>query len=147
MIPEFNEEGNLPAGIHQTTLEELAQRLGYNPKRAWLIDGLKLLLKSLAKANCSLVYIDGSFVTAKEIPGDYDLCWSLKGVVDTKIDPILLDFSKKGREQMTSKYRGDIFPAEVPEGASGKLFLDFFQTDKNSGNPKGILELTVGEES
>lgn len=145
MIPDFNEQGNLPKGIHHTTMEELITKFGYNPKRAWLIDGLKLLVTSLSKANCNLIFIDGSFVTKKELPGDYDLCWSLTGVVEQDIDPILLDFTPTGREKMEHKYRGDIFPAEIPEGASGKRFLDFFQTDKNTGESKGILAIKIGE--
>jgi hypothetical protein len=46
---------------------------------------------------------------------------------------------------MKAKYRGDLFPAEVPEGASGKAFLDFFQTDKRTGAPKGIVLVSLGE--
>jgi hypothetical protein len=29
-------------------------------------------------ANCSVVYIGGSFVTVKEKPGDFDACWSVE---------------------------------------------------------------------
>jgi len=144
MIPNFDSTGNLPEGIHLTTMEQLIDHFGYNPKRAWLIDGLKLLMASLEKANCPLIYIDGSFVTSKEIPGDYDLCWSLVGVVEERVDTVLLDFSPTGRGKMEKKYRGDIFPAELPEGGSGKLFVDFFQTDKNTGAKKGIVAIKVG---
>lgn len=144
MIPDFNNEGNLPEGIHVASMEQLIARFGYNAKRAWLIDGLKLLIASLEKANCSLIFIDGSFVTSKEIPGDYDLCWSLNGVIEHRLDPVLLDFSQTGRAKMAQKYRGDIFPAEIPEGRSGKVFLDFFQTDKNTGEQKGIVAINIG---
>ena len=126
MIPDFDSSGNLPEGVHLSTIELLIERFSYNPKRAWLIDGLKLLIASLEKASCPLIYIDSSFVTSKEVPGDYDLCWSIGGVVEEKVDPMLLDFSPEGRAKMEQKYRGDIFPAELPEGGSGKLFVDFF---------------------
>jgi len=46
---------------------------------------------------------------------------------------------------MEQKYRGDIFPAELPEGGSGKLFVDFFQTDKNTGEKKGIVAIKIGD--
>jgi hypothetical protein len=36
------------------------------------------------------------------------------------------------------KYFGEFFPAQMPEGASGRMFLEFFQTDKETGRPKGI---------
>jgi hypothetical protein len=31
----------------------------------------------------------------------------------------------------------------LPEGGSGRTFLEFFQTDKNSGDPKGIIALDL----
>lgn len=144
MIPEFEETGNLPEGVHFASLEEVVERFGYNPKRAWLLDGLKLLVSVLDKANCPLIYIDGSFVTSKDIPGDYDLCWSIVDVVEEELDLALLDFSPTGRDRMDKKYRGDIFPAELPEGSSGKLFVDFFQEDKNTGERKGIVAIKIG---
>ena len=91
-----------------------------------------------------MVYIDGSFITDKEVPGDYDLCWSIDSVVPEKLNPLLLDFSPDGRTKMKDHYKGDLFPAEVPEGVSGKTFLDFFQKDKNTGEPKGIVSLEIG---
>ena len=45
---------------------------------------------------------------------------------------------------MKKKYRGDLFPAEIPEGLSGKIFLDFFQTDRETGKTKGIIALHIG---
>jgi hypothetical protein len=48
---------------------------------------------------------------------------------------------------MKEKYRGDIFPAELPEGGSGKLFVDFFQSDKNTGERKGIVAIELGAAS
>jgi Family of unknown function (DUF6932) len=62
----------------------------------------------------------------------------------TEIHPVKYDLSFltrniAGRQAMKAKYRGDLFPAEVPEGASGKAFLDFFQADKRTGEAKGIV--------
>jgi hypothetical protein len=110
-----------------------------------LIGSLAAALKDLAAAGCRKVYINGSFVTAKDVPGDYDLCWTIDDVIPEKLNPALLDFSSKGREVMKKKYKGDLFPAEIPEGASGKLFLDFFQTDKTTGEIKGIIALQIGD--
>jgi len=92
-----------------------------------------------------MVYINGSFVTAKKIPGDFDLCWSIDGVIPEKLNPILLDFSPEGRVLMKQKYKGDLFPAETPEGLSGKRFLEFFQIDKRTDKPKGIISLEIGD--
>ena len=99
----------------------------------------------MKEVGCLLVYLDGSFITNKEYPNDYDLAWSTIGLDDdniSKIDPILLDINKY-RKEMKKKYMGDIFPAEIPEGSSGKLFRDFFQIDKNTGEDKGIIAINL----
>ena len=36
------------------------------------------------------MYLDGSFVTAKEFPSDFDGCWDPDGVDGAKLDPVLL---------------------------------------------------------
>ena len=144
MIPKFLSNGNLPQGVHETTWKQFCKRFGHTAHRSSLIKGLAAALKNLSAAGCRRVYINGSFVTAKEVPGDYDLCWSIDGVIPEKLNPALLDFSPKGRNTMKEKYKGDLFPAEIPEGISGKLFLDFFQTDKITGEPKGIIALDIG---
>jgi hypothetical protein len=143
MIPKFLSNGNLPKGVHETTWKQFCKRFGHTAHRSSLIEGLAAALKDLSAAGSQRVYI-GSFVTAKEVPGDYDLCWSIDGVIPEKLNQVLLDFSAKGRDIMKKKYKGDLFPAEIPEGTSGKLFLDFFQTDKITGKPKGIIVLDIG---
>lgn len=144
MIPPFQKNGNLPPGIFVTDWNEFLDRYAHTEHRRWLIEGLRVALKDLAYAGCKNVFIDGSFITIKKEPGDYDLCWSIDDVNPEKLNPVLLDFSPKGRAAMKVKYKGDLFPAEVPEGLTGKTFLDFFQTDKETGKPKGIVVLEVG---
>lgn len=138
MIPPFDSSGLLPAGVHHADWAEVAERFGTNEHRRWLLAGLLRALEVLRLAGCTLVYLDGSFVSAKELPGDYDLCWGTAGVDPASLDPVLLIFND-GRRAMKAKYLGDLFPAEVPEGLSGRRFVDFFQIDKDTGGPKGIV--------
>lgn len=145
MIPDFEINGNLPPGIHNATLEEVKERFSTNPHRKNLLMGLDKLISHLKDVGCFLVYLDGSFITNKEYPNDFDLAWSVTGITDDnilKIDPILLDVNKH-RKEMKEKYMGDIFPAEIPEGKTGKTFRDFFQVDKNTGKQKGIIAINL----
>ena len=142
MIPNLDAAGLLPKGIHAAEWDEVVDRFGSNGGRQSLLRGLRRALEALRAAGCTTVYLDGSFVTSKTAPGDYDLCWSIAGVDIRALDPVLLTFDD-GRRAMNAKYMGDLFPAEVPEGASGRLFLDFFQIDKHTGNPKGILMIDL----
>jgi len=43
-------------------------------------------------AGCRTAYVDGSFVTAKEDPEDFDGCWESEGVSLKALDPVLCDF-------------------------------------------------------
>ncbi len=141
MIPSLEKNDNLPPGIHWAEWKEFEERFGTNSHRRKLLKGLKAAIASLRKAGCRAIYIDGSFVTAKELPNDFDGCWSVEGVDPDLLDPVLLDFSN-GRAAQKAKYGGELFPAELIEGGSGKTWLDFFQQDRN-GNPKGIVGIQL----
>jgi len=143
MIPPFGSDGLLPAGIHfAEDWNEFTQRLGFSPRRQTLLAGMKRALLSLQEAGCRTIYVNGSFATAKQEPGDYDACWDVTGVDVTKIDPVLLRFDN-GRVAQKIKFGGELFPAQLPEGLTGRTFLEFFQIDKESGSPKGIVALAL----
>lgn len=134
--------GNLPAGLHDAAWSEEVQRFGATPRRSLLLEGLKAALDALHAAGCRKVYVDGSFVTRKPEPGDFDACWDIAGVEPNRLDPVLLDFSN-GRSAQKARYRGELFPAQLPEGLSGRTFLDFFQTDRQTGQRKGIVVIDL----
>jgi len=89
-----------------------------------------------------MVYINGSFVTAKAMPNDFDGCWDLTGVDVSRLDPILRDL-RPPRVAQKAKYFGELFPAHFSAGG-GKTFLDLFQTDRDTGERKGIIVLDLG---
>lgn len=138
MLPKFTSNGSLPAGVHEATWEEFIARFGSTITRKRIIAGLRAALTNLFQAGCGAVFIDGSFVTNKENPNDFDACWDLNGVDPALLDPILLRFDD-GRAAQKAKYRGEMFPAQMKEGNSNEDFLEFFQTDKETGAPKGIV--------
>lgn len=105
--------------------------------------GLRAALENLKGAGCRTVYLDGSFVTIKVTPNDYDACWDEDGVDPYLLDPVLLTF-EAGRAAQKAKYMGELFPASVTANAGGFSFLDFFQTDKETGDPKGIVAIDLG---
>lgn len=142
VIPQLDGAGKLPAGIHWVTWEEMVSVFGFTFRRERLLTGLNEALYLLKAAGCQSVYIDGSFVTSKPEPGDFDACWAVQGVEVFKLDPVFLDFSNS-RAQQKKRFLGEFFPAELPEGLTGKTFLEFFQTDKETGSPKGILALDL----
>jgi hypothetical protein len=141
MIPALDDNGNLPPGIHVATLKEVEERFAYNSYRQNLFNGLKLLVKELSKAGCTRLYLNGSFITDKVQPNDYDACWEIENIQPT-IDPLLLNPFKQLAE-IKSKYKGDIFP-RIPELMKGIDHLEIFQLDINV-NIKGIIVIELGE--
>jgi uncharacterized protein DUF6932 len=145
MVPPFTASGTLPPGVHWATWSELTDRFGTTPHRLKLVEGLKVALQSLAGAGCRTVYINGSFVTAKDVPGDFDACWDPAGVEVSLLDPVLLDFSNK-RAAQKAKFGGELFLSSS-WAAAGTVFLDFFQIDKATGEAKGIIAIDLQEVS
>ena len=95
----------------------------------------------MKKAGCSIVYLDGSYITSKPSPLDFDVCWDPIGVDPTKLDPVLLDFSNK-RNNQKLKYGGEFFPSSSKADGS-HTFVDFFRMDKESGKEKGIIRIQL----
>lgn len=142
MIPNADPGGNLQPGIHWATWDEFVTRFGANEHRRRLLAGLRLALSDLKAAGCRTVYVDGSFVTTKPIPGDFDACWDSTGVDPRRLDPALRTFDP-GRATQKAKYHGELFRAQSVADSAGSPFLSFFQSDKQTGEPKGIVALDL----
>ena len=143
MIPSFNENGLLPSGIHWASCDEFLQSFRTSNWRLRLADGIGAAFENLKSAGCQTVYVNGSFVTAKEVPNDFDACWAEARVAPKILDPVLLTFGPGGVTQK-AKYLGEVFPASAIADGDGLSFHEFFQTDKDTGGPKGIVAIDFG---
>src|ERR1700693_3180838 len=138
MIPAFDGSGNLPPGVHDADWREVAVRFAYNTQRRRLLRGLRKALEVLKAAGCVAVYVDGSFVTKKESPRDFDCCWITNGVdlpVLKNQHPVFFHFDNE-RAAQKAKYSGEFLPARTIESVTGRTFLELFQTDKQLGTRK-----------
>jgi len=115
MIPPFSSHGELPPGVHQATFAELEQRLGHNQHRRRLLTRLQQVLRLLADAGIAQVYVGGSFVTAKDRPGDLDACWvAERGYDRCRLTPEF--FEEDGSLAGAAEIPGlDLFPDDVDE--------------------------------
>jgi hypothetical protein len=108
-----------------------------------LLDGFRRALDALKTAGCKRAYLDGSFVTSKDQPGDFDACWEEASVDPSRLDPILLTFDN-GRAAQKIKFGGELFPAgSMADPASGRIFIEFFQIHKETGAAKGIIAIDL----
>ena len=118
MIPAFEPStGALPPGNHPATLEQIRKRLGFTPRRRWLLKGLHAAVEAFWAAGIEEIYIDGSFCTEKPDPGDVDGYWVEpdEGVYD-RIDPYWIDFElvllphvRKWKWRMWTEYGVEFF--------------------------------------
>lgn len=73
--PAFDNNGDLPIGIHQATLTEILQHFGTGTPQRELVgqqlERIFLLANSTGQVARFIVF--GSFVTAKSSPGDVDI--------------------------------------------------------------------------
>jgi hypothetical protein len=132
----------LPPGIHAATLAEIERTFTYNPRRRALFSGLVDAALHLSLVGCRRVLLDGSYVSAKPIPGDYDACWDPEGVDFAKLDPVFDDFDN-GRATQKARFGGEFFPSTVIEANSSAAFAEFFQIDRFTGRKKGILAVAL----
>jgi len=124
--------------VHRATWEEISERFGTTVHRRGLLAGLREALAILGTAGCRAVYIDGSFVTDKEVPNDFDACWDTTGVDLAGLDPVLRELAPP-RAAQKARFGGELFP-DVVEAGSGLLFSEFFQRQR-SGRTKGIVAI------
>ena len=141
MVPPLSSSGLLQPGIHWATWAEVEERFASTEWRRTLLDGVRRAVESLKEAGCRTLYLDGSFVTSKNHPGDFDGCWDPDGVDARKLDPVLLTFGNR-RAAQKAKYHGELFISSSPADG-GLTFLDFFQRDKATGHPKGIIGIDL----
>jgi len=145
MIPDMIDIGAawkvLEPGVHDATLSDIKDRFATNERRKELYEGLLKGCQALKLAGCSVIYLDGSFITEKSAPNDFDVCWEPRGVDANKLDAVLLDFNDQRRNQK-QQYGGEFFPSSV--SADGhQTFVEYFQTDKETDKKKGIIRIQL----
>lgn len=132
----------MPPGIHRASWDEMESRFGGTPWRNALLLGLREALESLKRAGCRRAYVNGSFITAKETPADFDACWESGSVDLAALDPVLLDFAEDRRAQKR-RFRGELFPADLATKPEGISILEFFQRERIPGFAKGVVQIEL----
>ena len=134
--------GNLPPGIHEASWDESVERFGRTVHRRELLRGLYEAMLALRAAGCQRLYLNGSFVTEKAVPGDFDGCWEMAGVDFewlSELEPALLDWSDR-RAAQKARFGGELFIAEAIADTLGTEYLEFF-SGHLSANPRELSRL------
>ena len=132
----------LPTGVHKASFKEIEDVYAYNTRRVKLFNGLIKGSIDLADAGCKTLYLDGSYVTSKELPRDFDACWDPDGVIWHDLAQVLQNFAHP-RLWQKAKYGGEFFPAIVTEKGYTLDFVEFFQQIVDFKERKGIIKVDL----
>lgn len=133
MVPKLRSDGTLPPGVHVATIDEICTAFPpYNEQRGILNDSLRRAIAELQALDTSLlIFVDGSFATAKAEPNDVDL----------------LIVTPDHTERKLTAYLEQVCPVEavsldvnVEPDIANRIFDLFTMT--RTGRAKGILRLT-----
>ena len=133
MIPDFNEQGYLPPGLHGATLDEIDQRFGRQSEvRRVQIESLRWLTDAAIRAGVRRVILTGSFVTDAFEPNDVDCVLLIEAGFPK--DPVAERELRVGFPFLDVQF--------ADQDAFQRLVGDFFATDRHS-IPKGMIEVML----
>lgn len=74
-LPEFDNKGDLPNGVHRATLDAVVERFGYGSQQREDVTSRLVRIYGIAYRTGKLerFVLFGSYVTSKSAPGDVDI--------------------------------------------------------------------------
>jgi hypothetical protein len=137
MIPSLRADGTLPPGEYHATLAEVLVAFpATTPERTVLNQALQDALPTLqhlkALASDAIIYLNGSYTTAKRDPNDIDLLVLTNQLTENQV--IALFQQECPVAAMSFDIHADPF---------GQTYLVRFFTQTRTQRPKGIIILDV----
>ncbi|MBK5915130.1 DUF6932 family protein [Rhodocyclus purpureus] len=149
MIPDHDEHGLLPPGIHDATTAEIEQRFCWTPRRVMLLSGLQRLLAEwwAPQGLPAAVLVDGSFVRRKPDPDDIDAVFDLHPQAPLEQAVVFMLRCQCERADLKTKYHVDVWPRHPALPNDLAKFFQYLgdkaaaelQLDRT--HPKGILRI------
>lgn len=141
-IPEWNDYGILPAGVHSCEIEEIEQRLAFNDRRATLVRGLEQVLGWLCDMpRIESLIVDGSFVTDKEHPSDIDAVAMIGNLSDQHQQEWVRAWQPMHSE-LKAHFHVDLYPTIQGLGNDFSVFFQYLRPEEalERGAPLGTLK-------
>jgi predicted nucleotidyltransferase len=144
LLPEFNSDGDLPAGVHAVDWKELQARFGVETsRRVWLFGRLRALIELAATTGkLRRVFVWGSFVTAKSAPRDIDVLLIMDEDFEVERIPVVAqEIFDATRAKL--RFESDVFWARASIGGEVlTLWLETYQLTRTF-RKRGIVELEL----
>ncbi len=146
-LPAFNEDGDLPPGVHRATLSHVLERFGQGSVQRCAVADRLIRIYQLATSTGLLArfVVFGSFVTAKDEPNDVDIVLLMEDTFDlaSVTGEAALVFQ---HTEADAHFGASVFWAKR-SGAIGReqAMIEYWQA-RREGGLRGIVEM-VGEGS
>jgi hypothetical protein len=140
--PDFNENGDLPLGIHQATLAEVVGHFGQTtPQRQIMAHRLEhIYTLAVGTGHLARFIIFGSFVTTKPNPGDVDIFLLMENSFD--VSQVSGETALIFDHVITQNYEGaSIFWIRRLAAFEGEEATVAHWQLKRDGNQRGIVEV------
>ena len=133
MIPDSDENGYLPPGVHLATLDEIEARFGREPEiRRVQFESLRWLVDLARRAGAERLVINGSFTTDADEPNDVD-CVLLTGIT----------YPNEGSAAAEIVRGLPFLGIQVVEREEFDIFVGTVFAFDRTWNPKGMVEVTL----
>ena len=147
-LPEFNQFGDLPPGVYQTSIKEVVERFSVDSGRRGIVTQKLLHIYDLAKRTAYLQHfvIFGSYITNKPYPNDVDVILVMdEGFSLDKCPSESLALFDHPIAQ--ARYGASIFWMRSNTLISETVdeFIAYWQI-KRDGTQRGIVDVTKAEE-
>jgi hypothetical protein len=146
-LPAFNEEGDLPPGVHHATLSSVLERFGQGTiQRRTVADRLHRIYELAASTGQLARFVAfGSFVTAKPEPNDIDLVLLMEDTFD--LSAVTGEAALVFQHMEADAHFGASVFWSKRSGAIGgeQAMIEYWQT-RREGGQRGIVEI-IGEGS
>ncbi len=146
-IPDLDDDGYLPEGIFECSLDELAERFGRarrSDHRPRLLVKLLDYIRELRTTELAVaLVVDGSFVTSKDEPNDIDCVLVLRADHDLSVNLRPFEYNVLSRRRVRKRYAFDVLVAR--ENSPELLeYVEFFQQIRGeTGRRKGIVKVLM----
>jgi hypothetical protein len=141
-LPDFNEEGDLPPGVHRAKLSEVLERFGQGTvQRRAVADRLSRIYQLVAGTGLMARFVVfGSFVTAKDEPNDVDIIILMEDAfdVDSATGETALVFQ---HAEADAHFGASIFWSSRSGAMGGEQALIEYWQVRREGGQRGIVEI------
>ena len=146
-IPHLNEQGLLPPGIYDCSLEEIGERFGTfqsTDRRPRLNEKLQVFLQQVRSTNLAIaVIVDGSFATNKAAPNDIDLILVLPSSHDLRAELAPMAYNVLSRRRVSRRYGFDVLVARENTREYTEYTIDFQRVRGQPHLQKGLLRIRL----